>query len=102
MSQVPDPEHVNFFLEHLGKFLGATAGALLLAMQYISRSKKAAVARAVLTETPVSHAELTELELEMTKTISTQFRDLRKELLEEIKDIYKYINSQNSQNIQRD
>ena len=96
MSPTPDPEHVNFFFEHLGKFLGATAGALLLAMQYISRSKKAGMARAVLTETPVSHAELLECQMDVKDMVRAELKEFRKDFMEEIKDLYKHINSRDN------
>jgi len=84
MTQPPDPEHINFFLEHLGKILGSIASVLLAWMAYLSHSKKATMAKAVLTETPVSHAELLRCQMEVNTTVRDEFRLLRKELMNEI------------------
>lgn len=95
MTNPPEPEHINFFLEHIGKILGAVAAILLTWMKYFSDSKKAAtasIAKAVLTETPVSHAELLRCQMEVNKTVNDNFKELRKELMKEIKDIHERIN----------
>ena len=90
----PSPSEVNFFIEHLGKILGAIAVAFLTAMSYISknRNKKAEIAKAVLTETPVSHTELLRCQMEINVTIADGFKELRKELMTEIKYIHERIN----------
>jgi len=89
----PDPEHVNFLLEHLGKFIGALAGALLLAMQYISKSRKAEVARKVLIDEPVSHTEFLEYQLSLNKTLVEQFEEVRREFLEEVRRLHSRIDT---------
>ena len=85
----PEPEQINFFLEHLGKILGSIASVLLAWMAYLSHSKKATLARAILTETPVSHAELLRCQMEVNLTVRDQFKELRDELLTAIADLRK-------------
>lgn len=96
MTTPPEPEHINFFLEHIGKILGALAAILLGWMKYFSDSKKstaATIAKAVLTETPVSHAELLRCQMEVNKTINDNFTGLREELMDEIRYIHERINT---------
>lgn len=88
----PSPSEVNFFLEHLGKILGALAAVLLTWMKYLSHSKKASLAHAVLTETPVSHKELLQCQMEVNATIVEEFRLLRTEFMKEVKYIHERIN----------
>lgn len=94
MTTPPEPEHINFFLEHIGKILGALAAILLGWMKYFSDSKRAAtatIAKAVLTETPVSHTELLQCQMEVNRAIDDNFKSLRHELMNEIRHIHRRI-----------
>jgi hypothetical protein len=96
MTTPPEPEHINFFLEHIGKILGALAAILLGWMKYFSDSKRTAtatIAKAVLTETPVSHTELLKCQMEVNKALDANFKELRKELMDEIRRLHKRIDT---------
>jgi len=90
MSVESDPVQVNFFLEHLGKLLGAAAVIILALMSRLNKNNdKASIAKEVLTERPVSHVELLKCQMEVNATIDVHFKELRKELLEAITTIRK-------------
>jgi len=93
----PDPEQVNFFLEHIGKIFAAAAAALLAASHLIGKNKKAEAAKNILTEKPVSRVELLEFQISITKDfnslIDEHFKELRGELLTEIKEVHSRIDS---------
>ena len=93
MTDPTDPTQVNFFLEHIGKILGAIAAILLTWMQYVSKSKKATLAHSVLTESPVSHTELLQCKADITDLILERFDRLEDKFMAEIKDIHTRINS---------
>jgi len=93
-----EPEQVNFVLEHLGKITTALIVLLLGILRLLGKKERATIAKSVLIETPVSHAELLQCQMEVSKELSTlikeNFSELRKEFLEEIRILHQRINEE--------
>lgn len=87
----PDPDQVNILVDNLAKIVTGATLIFLALLRFLGRGKQAEQAKVVLTETPVSHAELLECQIGVNKLIREQFEHLREELRTEIKDLHKRI-----------
>ena len=89
------PEHtiLSMMLENIAAIVTGATVVLLALLSFLGKGKQAAVAKAVLTETPVSHAELLECRIEAEKSmrgiIKDEFRGLRKDFLAELRILHK-------------
>lgn len=88
----PDPEQVNFIFEHIGKILTALTVVILALVKFITNNKNAGLAKDVLTEKPVSHAELLRCQMEVNATVNANFEKLRSDFMQEVRLIHKRIN----------
>ena len=78
----------------MAKLVTALVVLLLAGLKLFKGGRdKAEIAEAVLTERPVSHAELVSCQLEVTRTINDQFLQLRKDFMDEIKQLHEKINA---------
>jgi len=91
----PDPEHVNFIIEHLGKIATGMTVIGLMVLKFFPQKREAAkIAQAIITETPVSHSELIECKMEIKDIIQEELKEFNKTFMGEIKLLHKRINNE--------
>ena len=93
------PEHtaLSIILENVAAIVTGATVVLLALLSFLGRGKQATIAKAVLTETPVSHAELLECRIEAEKSmraiIKEEFTGLKKEFVDEMRLLHKKQNN---------
>ena len=79
----PESTVFSLALEHLAAIVTGATVLLLAFLSHIGKAKQADLAKAVLTESPVSHAELLECQMavlnQVNATITDGFADARKD-----------------------
>jgi len=93
------PEHtlLSMMLENIAAVVTGVTLILLASLKYLGKGKQAEIAKAVLIETPVSHAELLECRIEAEKSmraiIKEEFKGLKKDFIDEIRILHKKQNT---------
>lgn len=88
-SNMSDPAHtiLSVVLENVAAIVTGATVILLALLGYLGKKDQSKIAKAVLTETPVSHAELISCRMEtqdaMRAIIREEFKDLREEFIKE-------------------
>ncbi len=92
---LPEPEQINWILKYTAGIITAIILLLTAVLKLYKHTKeKAVVAEAVLKEKPVSQAQLTRLELQMTNLINAGFEKMTTLLRTENRILHNRINSE--------
>lgn len=88
-----DPEQANFIIKHTAEIVTGAAIVIIGILKFLGRQDKAEAASSILRESPVSHAELLKCQMRVNATIDTHFKELRTELMAEIKELHQKVNT---------
>ncbi len=91
---LPEPEQINWVLKYTAAIITSIVLLLLAVLKFVGGRERAVVAEAVLKEKPVSQAQLTRLELNMTNLINNGFEKVGTLLRTETRILHNRINSE--------
>lgn len=95
----PDPEHMNFLVKNIDAIVTGAVVMLLGVLRILGRKETAKTATDIVKERPVTHdevdAKLLRCQLRVQDTLNANFREFRKEFMEEVRALHIRLDNEN-------